>query len=60
LTSIFGAVDPSDGAVSVTIGTKPTGAGFVGSRSTVLARLRGFADFEGVRSLFINELDGEV
>jgi hypothetical protein len=25
-----------------------------------LARLRGFADFQGVHSLFINELDGKV
>ena len=25
-----------------------------------LARLRGFADFEGVRSLFINEIDEKV
>jgi len=37
-------------------------AGITGSSPvmTLLARLRGFADFKEVRSLFINEIDGKV
>jgi hypothetical protein len=34
--------------------------GWIGRTHRVLARLRGFAHVEGVRSLFINEMDEKI